>query len=342
MKDIKVLGIDLAKNIFQIHGANKKGECVLRKRVSRKELLTFIAKLNPCTIGIEACGGSHYWARKFEAYGHTVKMMAPQHVKPYVKSNKTDRNDAEAIAEAIMRPGINFVPIKNLEQQDMQLVHRVREMAVKQRTMLANQMRGLLAEYGVILAKGLSQVRKKFVLLLSDEKSELTERSKKIFHELYERFLSLDEEIKGFDKEIEALSRSDERCVRLMEIGGIGPITATYAVSSIGDGSAFKNGREFSAWIGLVPRQSSSGNKTRLLGISKRGDKYFRTMLIHGARSVVLSSTYKEDHLSQWINRRRTLGGSNKAAVALANKNARTIWAMISTGERYRYAAGAK
>jgi transposase len=335
MKNIKVLGIDLAKNVFQIHGTDAKGKCVCRKRLSRGKLVTFIATVSPCLIGIEASTAAHYWARLFESMGHTVKMMAPQFVKPYVKSNKNDRNDAAGIAEAVTRPNMRFVPIKKIEQQDVLLSHRARELVIKQRTAQANQIRGLLAEYGVILPKGIRNI-KNLPEILEDSASKLTEKSKAIFSRLYEQFKIYNEQVKNYDKEIEHEANQNIRCREIMKIEGVGPLSASAAVATIGDAKLFKNGREVSAWLGLVPKQHSSGNTIRLSGMSKRGDRYIRTLLIHGARSVVKNCEKKTDKRSIWIADKKHRSNYNIAAVALANKNARIIWAMLATGECYR------
>lgn len=337
MKDIKVLGIDLAKNVFQIHGADAKGKSVLQKRLNREKLLPFLATLSPCLIGIEASTGAHHFAREFKKLGHTVKIMAPQFVKPYVKSNKNDRNDACGIAEAVVRPAMKFVPIKNLEQQDMLLSHRARELAVKQRTAQANQIRGLLAEYGVILPKGIKHI-KTVVVVLENNQDKLTSKSKIIFIRLYEQFKIYDEQVKMYDKEIEHDANQDIRCREIMKIEGIGPLTASAAVATIGDAKLFKNGREVSAWLGLVPKQHSSGNTVKLSGISKRGDQYVRKLFIHGARAVVKNCSKKTDKRSIWLNNKKQRSGYNIAAVALANKNVRIVWAMLATGECYRNA----
>jgi transposase len=335
MRNINTLGIDLAKNVFQLHGADKKGKQVLSKKLSRAKLIEFIATLPVCTIGIEACIGAHYWARQFNKMGHTVKMMAPQFVKPYVKSNKNDRNDAAGIAEAATRPTMKFVPIKTIQQQDILLLHRARNLIMKQRTAQANQIRGLLAEYGIILPKGITHLNK-LPIILEENKDKLTIKSQNIFSKLYEQFKLFNKEVKNYEKEIELNANQDFKCKEIMEIEGIGPITASAAVATIGDASVFKNGREVAAWLGLVPKQHSSGDKTRLLGISKRGDRYLRTLLIHGGRSVVKTCGNKNDKRSVWISNKKNRSGFNKAAVAVANKNARIIWAMLATGECYR------
>ena len=335
MSNIKVLGIDLAKNVFQLHGADAKGKCLLRKRLNREKLAEFLVNSPACLIGIEACTGSHHWARLFEKMGHTVKMMAPQFVKPYVRSNKNDRNDARAIAEAVTRPDMKFVPIKTIEQQDTLLVRRARALVIKQRTAQANQIRGLLAEYGIIIPKGITHLDK-LTEILENNKEKLTEKSQAIFAKLHQQFKMYDVEISDYDKQITVIANQDVRCKEIMKIEGIGPLTASAAVATIGDASVFKNGREVSAWLGLVPKQHSSGNTIRLSGISKRGDRYVRTLLIHGARTVVKSCENKTDGKNVWIADKKQRCGYNKAAVALANKNARVIWAILSSGECYR------
>jgi transposase len=338
MKNITILGIDLAKNVFQIHGTDSKGKCVLKKKLTRTKLIEFIATLKPCLIGIEACGSAHYWARKFKDMGHTVKMMSPQYVKPYIKSNKNDENDAEGIAEAVSRPNMKFVPIKTIEQQDMLLLHRVRELAIKERTAHSNQIRGLLSEYGVVIAKGLHQIEQ-LEVILETNKDKITEWAEGIFRKMHEQYKMIDKQVEDYEKQIKEMTKKDEVCQAIMEIEGIGPITASAAVATIGDAKVFKRGREVSAWLGLVPKQHSSGGKEKLLGISKRGDGYLRKLLVHGARAVVRLCDNKTDRRSQWVTDKKKRCGSNKAAVALANKNARIIWAIMSTGECYRKAA---
>ena len=334
MANVKVLGIDLAKNIFQLHGANHQGKRILSKRLTRSAMLEYVAQQQPCIIAIEACTGAHHWARSFIAMGHTVKMMAPQFVKPYVKSNKNDRNDAAAIAEAATRPEMKFVPIKTVEQQDLLLSHRARELAVKHRTAQANQIRGLLAEYGIIIPQGIRHVLQ-LTQVIEDNQEKLTVRSQAIFKRLHEQLKKDNEQVQLYDKEIEQMARENELCQKLMKIEGVGPLTASAAVGTIGDAKVFKNGREVAAWLGMVPKQHSSGNKIRLGGISKRGDRYMRTLLIHGARSVVITARHKTDRRSMWVTEKARYG-INKAAVALANKNARIIWAILATGECYR------
>ncbi|MDB6095858.1 MAG: transposase [Francisellaceae bacterium] len=304
--DIVTLGIDLAKNVFQLHGTNKEGKMLLRKRLSRSELPSFVAQLSPCLIGIEACGSSHYWARLFVSFGHTVKMMSPQFVKPYVKSNKNDQNDAEAICEAVTRPNMRFVSIKTIEQQDMQALHRVRSQLIKNRTALANQIRGLLSEYGIIFPQQIQNVRKNLPTIIDEQNNNLSDLAKNLFSKLYEDFVSLDKRIEDTDKQINALFKTNSACQQIARVPGIGVLGATALISAIGDPSTFKSGRELSAWLGLVPRQSSSGNKNHLLGISKRGNIYLRSLLVHGARSALYHAKNKNDKrssLDMWFTR---------------------------------------
>jgi transposase len=335
MSHIKVLGIDLAKDVFQLHGTDTKGKVVLRKRMSRTKLINFMSNLSPCLVGIEACGGSHYWARKFISMGHTVKMMAPQFVKPYVKSNKNDANDAEGINEAVTRPTMRFVPIKGVEQQDALLIHRVRELAMKQRTAHGNQIRGLLGEYGIVIPKGISHLNR-LPEILETNKDKLSHASIELFNLLYEQLKTYTKQIEQYNKKIEEHADTDPRCVAIQKVDGIGPITASAMVATISDPSVFKNGREVSAWLGLVPKQHSSGNKVVLGGITKQGDRYVRKLLVHGGRSVVRTCREKTDKKNEWVKDKLQRGGFNKASVAVANKNARTIWALLATGECYR------
>lgn len=337
MSNVTTLGIDLAKEVFQLHGVNQMGKAVLKKRLKRAELAAFIQNFPPCTIGIEACGSAHYWARQFIKMGHTVKMIAPQFVKPYLRGSKNDKNDAAAIAEAASRPDIKCVPIKTLEQQDILLLHRARELAVKQRTAQSNQIRGLLAEYGIVLPQGIKHIYARLPEILEDGDNPLTPMARAIFNEFYETLRTLDEKIDSLDTQIHAIAKNDERCKRLMEIEGVGPIIATAIVAAVGNASVFKSAREFAAWLGLIPKQHSSGGKIRLMGITKRGDKYLRKLLVQGARSIVNRCATKATPRLEWVfNRMNGPGAKNKAAVALANKNARIIWALLARKEAYR------
>lgn len=339
MKKISTLGIDLAKNVFQLHGVDSLGKTVIRKSVRRSQLIEFIAKLPVCLIGMEACSGSSYWARKFNKMGHTAKLMSPQFVKPYVKSNKNDRNDAEAICEAVARPNMRFVSIKQIWQQDIQCLHRVRQRLIKNRTALVNEIRGLLNEYGIIIPMNIQNIAKHLPFILEDASNELTELSRDIFQKLYEEYKIINERVEDYDLKIKEISESNEICCRLQKIEGVGPLTSTAIISAVGDAKVFKNGRQMAAWLGLVPRQNSSGGKSVLLGISKRGDTYLRSLLVHGARSTVRYAKNKTDSRSHWIKEKETTRGYNKATVAVANKNARIIWALMVNGSQYWTAA---
>lgn len=324
-----------------MHGTDAKGKQVLSKRLSRDKLIEFMSNLTPCVVGIEACTGAHYWGRLFESMGHTAKMMAPQFVKPYVRGSKNDKNDARGIAEAMTRPDMKFVPIKSLAQQDVLLSHRARELAVKQKTAQANQIRGLLAEYGVIIPKGVNHLDQ-MTQILEDNQALLTIRANQIFTRLYEQFKVYAAQVALYDKEIEQMAAEDPICKEIMKIEGIGPLTASAITATIGDAKSFKNGREVAAWLGLVPKQHSSGNTIRLSGITKRGDRYVRKLLINGGRTVVKNCENKTDRRNVWIADKKHRAGYNKASVAVANKNARIIWAIMATGECYRKSALSK
>ena len=336
---VAVLGIDLAKQSFQLHGVDQNDQPVLKKKLSRKALVQFIAQLPICTIGIEACSGANHWIRVFESFGHTVKAMAPQFVKPYVKSNKNDAADAEAICEAVQRPNMRFVPAKSVQQQDLQSLHRIRSQAVARRTAQANQIRGLLTEYGVILPKGISHIRKSIPSILEDAENKLTVIFRALLSELYDEMVHLDKRIKALETQLEALCAQSKDCQRLMSIPGVGLLSATALVAAIGDINVFKSGRELAAWIGLVPKQHSTGGKPTLMGISKRGDTYLRTLLIHGGRTVVRVADRREDRRSQWITKLDARRGKNIAAVAVANKNARLAWALLTSQSFYEVKA---
>jgi transposase len=339
MKRISIMGIDLAKAVFQLHGTDAQGKMVFQKKLRRSELKEFIVKLSPCLIGMEACGGSHYWAREFEKMGHTVRLISPQFVKPYVKSNKNDAADAEAIAEALSRPSMRFVPIKPIANQDIQCLHRIRARLVRNRTALSNEIRGFLCEYGIVLPKSVRQLRMQVPLILEDATNELSSMARDLFAGLLEELKNVEDQITKYDRKIGEIYKKHEVCQRIGKIEGVGPITATAILAAVSDAQVFKNGRQFSAWLGLVPKQHSSGGKTTLLGISKRGDRYLRSLLIHGARTVVTYAKRKKDDRSRWITEKEKTRGFNKACVAVANKNARIIWALIAHGTEYRKAA---
>ncbi len=335
-KEVIRMGVDLGKNTFHLFGVDESDMAVVKKKLNRKRLLKYFANLPPCLVGMEACGGSHYWARELTELGHEVKLMSPQFVKPYIKGNKNDYNDAEGICEAVGRPNMRFVTVKAIEQQDIQGLHRIRQSVVKQRTALANQIRGLLGEYGIVVPKGIGKVRSRIPEILEDGENGLTDRFRGWLAELLAAFRTLDERIKKYDQEIQREHAANEVCQRISAIEGVGPQSATAVVATYGDCKQFRDGRQFSASIGLVPRQHTTVDKPILLGISKRGDKYIRTLLIHGARSVINRIEAKTDRRSRWLRSLVARCGKNKAAVALANKNARIIWALLSRGESYQ------
>jgi transposase len=335
---ITTVGLDIAKTVFHLYAVNKMGRLVRKKQLRRKQVLVYLAKLEPCLIAMEGCGGAHYWARELKALGHQVKLIAPQYVKPYVKGNKNDYNDAEAITEAAQRPNMRFVPIKSVEQQNIQNFHRQRERIKKERTALVNQVRGLLAEYGVIINKGVKAVRVGLPDILEDAENGLTVLARELFIELLDELRALDTRFEQCEQRIQSTNQDNDVCQRLDDILGIGPITASSTYAAAGNGQDFANGRHFSAWLGLVPGQHSTGGKTVLLGISKRGNRYLRTLFIHGARAVLLHSANKRDRFSLWAQALLARRGHNKACVAVANKMARMAWVIMAKGETYRVA----
>jgi transposase len=334
-REIKVVAIDLAKKSFQLHGVDANGHKVMGKKLTRKKLKNFMVQLPPCLVVMESCSGAHYWGRLFQSYGHEVKLIAPQFVKPFVKSNKNDAADAQAIYEASQRPGMRFVAIKSDEQLDIQAIHRVRSQLVKARTAAVNQIRGLLLEHGIDIPKGRAHVLRKLPGILEDADNGLSGRFRSVVHDLQEELRHIDQRIQRYDAEIDQIVRESDQARLLLGIPGIGPQTATALLSSIGDIGQFKNGRELAAFLGLVPRQHSTGGRPTLLGISKRGDVYLRTLLIHGARAVLRYVDNKPDHSSRWAKELMQRRGINIAAVAMANKMARTVYALLSKGERY-------
>ena len=331
---ITTIGIDLAKNVFQIHGVSEQGKTVVTKQLKRDQMAAFFTNLPPCLIGMEACGGAHHWARKLQGYGHTVKLISPQFVKPYVKSNKNDAADAAAICEAVSRPHMRFVPLKTVEQQAILSVHRARQGFVKARTALANEIRGLLTEFGIVIPQGIHHIAKRIPEILEDGDNGLPGTFKQLLQRLGEHLKELDRQVGALEHDIQLWHRGNEASLRLEKIPGIGPITASALVASVGDASNFDNGRQLAAWIGLVPRQHSSGGKPTLLGISKRGDGYLRTLLVHGARAVLRFTKDKTDRTSCWLNNLTARRHANVAAVALANKNARIVWALLKHAQR--------
>lgn len=334
--NITTIGLDIAKTVFHLIAVNHVGSFVKKKQLKRKQVLAYMANIEPCVIAMEACSGANYWAREFKALGHQVKLIAPQYVKPYVKGNKNDYNDAEAIAEAAQRPSMRFVPIKSVEQQDVQNFHRQRERIKKERTALVNQVRGLLAEYGVVINKGVAAVRRDLPDILEDAENGLTSYSRALFAELLDELRAIDQRFTDCEERIKALNKENDVCRRLDDVLGIGPITASAVYAAAGNGQDFVNGRHFSAWLGLVPGQHSSGGRAVLLGISKRGNAYLRTLFIHGARAVLHHSANKTDRFSRWAQSLLARRGHNKACVAVANKMARIAWVIMAKGETYQ------
>jgi len=334
---LSILGIDIAKNTFQLHGADNSGNTVYKKRLPRQELAAHVANLPTCTIVMESCGGANYWARVFQRSGHSVKLISPQFVRPFVRTNKNDANDAQAIVEAASRPSMHFVPIKQVEQQDIQSIHRIRTRIVKNRTALINEIRGLCLEYGVVLTQGAGRVKSSLCTAITDNDNEFTPLSRTFMWQLYDELVDIEGRLKKLDTKIRQLCRQNEDCKRILKIPGVGELTATAMVAAVPNPKEFRNGRHMSAWLGLVPRQSSSGDKQVLLGISKRGDRYLRTLLIHGARAVLSHYKGQDNNYARWVGRKKVTLSHNKAAVALANKNARIIWSMLNTGEEFNY-----
>lgn len=330
MNNLKLLGIDLAKSVFQLYGVDTQGRRVLSKRLRRESLLAFMAQLPSCTVVMEACGGAHYWARQIHALGHTARLIAAQYVKPYVQGNKNDRNDAAAICEAARNPAMRYVAPKSIEQQDIQALHRVREQVMKQRTALSNELRGLLAEYGIVISQGMAALRRCVPTILEDAENGLTDRFRGLLAGLYEQLGELDKRRKQYDRQLHAVFQQTPLCQQLVQQRGVGELTATAFVATVGDPRVFKNGRHVAAWLGMVPRHRASGTRCQVQGISKRGDRYLRSLLIHGARAVVRYAEGKTDPLSVWVMRIQRQKGTNVAAVALANKNARVLWAMMA------------
>lgn len=332
---ITTIGIDLAKAVFQVHGVDERGKAVLRKQLKRSQVLPFFANLPVCLIGMEACGGAHYWARQLQTFGHTVKLMAPQYVKPYVKTNKNDIADAEAICEAVGRPNMRFVGIKTVDQQAILSVHRVRQGFVKARTAQANQIRGLLAEFGPVLPQGITHIAKGLPEILEDAENALPGSLRQLLARLQEQLQQLDRQVHELEREIQCWHKESTASQQIAAIPGIGPLSASAFVATVGNGQSFSNGRQLSACLGMVPKQASSGGKTTLLGISKRGDSYLRTLFIHGARSVVQQAVRHPERADPWLRQLLSRRPKNVVAVALANKNARVAWALLAHGRDY-------
>ena len=334
------IGIDLAKNSVHVHGVDASGRSCVDRKLKPVKLKEYLANLAPCVVGMEACGRAHQWGRDVLAMGHEAKLMAPQFVKPYVKTNKNDRADAAAICEAVQRPNMRFVGIKSADRQAQQAIHRVRSRAVGNRTAHANAIRGLLAEYGIEIPQGLWKIRPAVTEILGNGGTAdvtLPPRFLDVLAELYDELVHMDGRVENYDRMIEEIAQADEQARLLMTIPGVGPMTATALLATMGDPGMFRNGRECAAWLGLVPRQHSTGGKDRLLGISKRGDRYLRCLLIHGARVVTTRTAWKEkeDRRSQWLQGLLERRHRNVATVALANRMARTAWAVLTSGKPY-------
>jgi transposase len=325
----------LAKSVFQVHGADEKGKAVLKKQLKRAQMLPFFANLTTCRIGMEACGSAHYWARKLQAFGHTVQLIAPQYVKPFVKRNKNDAADAEAICEAMMRPNMPTVPIKNASQQAILSVHRARQGFVKARTAQANQIRGLLAEYGIVIPKGIGHITKRVPEILEDGENDLPGSFRLLIQRLVDHLKELGRQVDELEAQSQLWHNDNPASQKLAKIPGVGPMTASAMAASVGDARHFKNGRQLAAWLGIVPRQHSTGGKSTLLGISKRGDTYLRTLLIHGARAVI-RIIERKPNADLWLKNLLARRHKNVAAVALANKNVRTIWALLAHDREYQ------
>lgn len=335
MNDVTTVGIDLAKNLFSVHGVDAAGREVWRRTVRREQLLPLVAQWPACLIGMEACSGAHEWARQFQTLGHTVRLMAPKFVAPYRKSGKNDGNDAEAICEAVSRPSMRFVPIKSVEQQCVLTLHRVRQGFVEERTAAINRIRGLLAEFGQVLPQRAVEVRRRLPKLLE----QLPVLAARALGDLQAHVRTLDQQILDYERELERLAGTDPRAQRLRELYGVGPLSASAIIASVGNAHEFANGRQFAAWLGLVPRQYSTGGKTRLGRITRRGDPYLRTLLIMGARAVLQAASRRQDRLSRWALAVRERRGYHRACVAIAAKNARIVWALLSSNQPLRPAA---
>ena len=336
MTEITTVGLDLAKSVFQVHAADRGGTPVVRKKLRRGQVLVFFAGLPPCLIGLEACASAHHWARELQALGHEVRLIPPQYVKPFVKTNKNDASDAEAICEALIRPTMRFATVKSAEQQSVLMLHRARELLVRQRTMLINALRGHCGEFGIVVAQGTSKVTALIEMIEDGEDERLPRLARAALGSLVEQLRMIQTQIHGLEKKLLAWHRSNEASRRLEAIPGVGVITATALVATIGDASQFRCGRQLAAWLGLVPRQHSSGGKERLGRISKRGDGYIRRLLVHGARADLRWSKRRKDQRSIWQESLLARRPTNVVLVAMANKTARVVWAMLSRGETFR------
>jgi transposase len=339
MKEITTIGLDLAKNVFQVHGIDEAGQVVVRRRLRRGQVLGFFAGLSRCVIGMEACATAHHWARELIALGHEVRLIPPTYVKAYVKRNKNDAADAEAICEAVRRPAMRFVPVKTAEQQATLMMHRARDLLVRQRTMLVNALRGHLAEFGIIGAMGLHKVEGLIAIVRNEHDKRLPEAARRVLLVIANQIEDVDAQVAVLEAQILGWHKSNPTSRRLATIPGVGPMIATAIAAAVPDPSVFRNGREFAAWLGLVPRQNSTGGKARLGGISKRGDGYLRRLLVNGAHAALYWS--KAANADPWLRSLRARKHRLVAIVALANKMARIAWAVMSKNEEYRHVAAA-
>lgn len=338
MNNITRIGIDLAKNTFSICGVDTQDKIVLERTLKRKDLLSFFSNLTPCVVAMEAGSGAHHWSRQLISQGHDARIMDPKFVIPYRSggnTRKNDRNDARAICEAAGRPHTHFVPIKSEQQQSILVIHRRRRQLVAEHTRTANQIRGFLAEFGVVVSKGVNVLKRDWLEVRQQNASRVPAMAWEEIDALYSELISLHNQILCYERKINHLNKEDERTQRIMQINGVGPITASAVVATVGNASVFKNGRQFASWLGLTPREYSTGGKNRLGRISKRGDVYLRTLLVHGARSELTRTPHRDDAKSLWAENLKANKCWNKAAVALANKHARTIWALLARNDTY-------
>jgi transposase len=333
---IRSVGINLGKTTFHLVALGDGGQVLLRRKFNQKQLIHFTAKMQTCLIGMEACSGAHFLGRVLRGQGHDVKLIPAQFVKPFVKSNKNDFIDAEAIAEAVDRQNMRFVPIKTEDQSDLQAMHRVRDRLISRRTAVINQLRAFLLERGMVFAKTPSKLRQQMPYVLEDADQNFTPRMRNLLGLLWSEWKELEQQLEGLDREVEQIASGDAACQRLRQIPGIGPLIATAMIAAIGNGAAFHKGREFAAWLGLVPRQYSTGGKAKLCGISKRGNSYLRKILIHGARAAVTRMKRERAPMGSWMTALEARAPHNVLVVAMANKLARIAWAVLSSGENYR------
>ena len=337
---VHVCGIDIGKTVFHLVGLSKEGHIVTKKRLSRKQLLTYTVNLPACLIGIEACPGAHFLARALLKQGHDVKLMPAEYVRPFVKSNKNDYVDAEAIAEAVQRPTMRFVPVKNEAQLDLQALHRVRDRWMGRKTAVINQLRGFLLEHGITVPAGPAHLKRQIPSILEDAENLLSPRMRTLLLELRDEWATLEEQIDSSNRELALFAKTEDGCRRLLTIPGIGPLTATALTAAIGNGAAFRKSRDLAAWLGLVPRQHSTGGKARLLGISKRGDPYLRRLFVHGGRAVLGQVKRERHQFGGWLDRLEARSPRNVAIVAMANRIARMAWAVLTSGQVYNAAYG--